>query len=623
MKVERRWTAKKIILLVYDIGISILSILLSVYFLSELSRRAGFELLREQWYVFPLTALPTYYVFGFYDQMWVYASLMEYALVAGGVFIQTLLVSVGMQIFTQRFPAAVYILYFFICSLGVLAIRVMYRIYSNYFQKKQSKELKQWGKPKRLADGQADTIRILIIGAGAAGSQIVRELKAKQALRVPIGMVDDNPLTHTFKNQGVPVLGSRKDIPQIVETFEIDEIILAIPSASSENIRDIMRYCQQTPAQIKTVPFLPQILNGRFSLSDIRNVEIEDLLGRDEIALDPEPIKELIRDKVVMVTGGGGSIGSELSRQIADFHPKALILFDIYENNVYDLQQELLAKYGKSLDLRVLIGSVRDTKRLREVFEKHRPNIVFHAAAHKHVPLMETSRGEVIKNNVFGTYNVAKIAGEFSCSHMVLISTDKAVNPTNAMGASKRLAEMITLAMNKEYPSCIFTMVRFGNVLGSNGSVIPLFKRQIKNERRVTVTDPNVTRYFMTIPEAASLVLQAACYAKGGEIFVLDMGKPVKIDNLARELIRLSGFEPDVDIPVEYIGLRPGEKMYEELYLYQEKLDKTSHRKIMIVQQKKNRPDLEEEIQTLLGIINYPNENLKELLESALDHICA
>lgn len=379
---------------------------------------------------------------------------------------------------------------------------------------------------------------------------------------------------------GVKVVGGRGDILGAVKKYDIDEIIMAMPSASIRMRSEILDICKDTPCRLKTLPGIFQLANGEVSINKIRNVEIEDLLGREQVHVDLTDICGYVGGRVVLVTGGGGSIGSELCRQLAAHNPKMLIIFDIYENNAYDIQQELRAAHPE-LELIVLIGSVRDKQRVRDIFSKYRPELVFHAAAHKHVPLMETSPNEAVKNNVFGTLNVALAADEFGARRMLLISTDKAVRPTNVMGASKRICEMIIQNINN-YSKTEYVAVRFGNVLGSNGSVIPLFKKQIEKGGPVTVTHRDIIRYFMTIPEAVALVLQAGAYAKGGEIFVLDMGKPVRIDDLARNMIRLSGFEPERDIQIVYTGLRPGEKLYEELLLDEEGIKKTDNALIYI-----------------------------------------
>lgn len=368
-------------------------------------------------------------------------------------------------------------------------------------------------------------------------------------------IIDDNPSKIGKQLEGIPIVGDRYDIIEMAAKYDIDRIIYAIPATTGKNRKDILNICKETKCRMQTVPAVYQIVNGEVNVSKLRNVEITDLLGRAQVKVNNEEIFAAIKGKTVMVTGGGGSIGSELCRQIAHAEPKQLIIFEIYENNAYEIQQELKRTYP-NLNLKALIGSVRNTNRINWVIEKYRPDIIFHAAAHKHVPLMEDSPNEAIKNNVIGTYKTAKAATKYGVKKFVLISTDKAVNPTNIMGASKRLCEMVVQMMNRESSNTDFVAVRFGNVLGSNGSVIPLFKKQIAEGGPVTVTDKNIIRYFMTIPEAVSLVLQASYYAKGGEIFVLDMGDPVKIDDMARNLIRLSGYKPDVDIMVEYTGLR-------------------------------------------------------------------
>ncbi len=425
------------------------------------------------------------------------------------------------------------------------------------------------------------TKKVLIVGAGSSATILIKDLTNNLNLNFDIvGLIDDDPIKMNNSINGYRVIGQRNDIPRICKQFNIDQILLAIPSASVSDRKEIIEICNQTKAALKTVPSIDQIISDPYSPMTVRNVQIEDLLDRTPIVLNNSEITEYICGKVVMVTGGGGSIGSELCRQIMKYKPEKLIIIDIYENNAYDLQMELNSMYPDNKPL-VLIASVRDKNRLEDIFEKYRPYIIFHAAAHKHVPLMEVSPCEAIKNNVFGTYNVALLADKYNVKRFVMISTDKAVNPTNIMGATKRICEMIVQSMQK-ISNTEFVAVRFGNVLGSNGSVIPLFKRQIEKGGPVTVTHKDITRFFMTIPEAAQLVLQAASYAKGGEIFVLDMGKPVKIYDLAKNLIRLSGYEPNVDIKIEVTGLRPGEKLYEELLMNEEGLKKTRHDKIFI-----------------------------------------
>lgn len=424
--------------------------------------------------------------------------------------------------------------------------------------------------------------RIMVIGAGAAGKMVIRELAESDKIKSKVVcLIDDNPSKKGCLLEGVKVVGDRKYIVTAAEKYNVDKIIYAIPSGDAAQKQEILKICSETKCCVELIPGIYQIVNGQNVYSKRRKVQIQDLLGRDPIKVNLDEIYKYISGKVVMVTGGGGSIGSELCRQIAMSAPKKLIIFDIYENNAYDIQMELTRKYPY-LDLVVLIGSVRNTARLDYVLSTYKPEIVFHAAAHKHVPLMEDSPNEAVKNNVFGTYKMAQAAVKYGVKKFVLISTDKAVNPTNIMGASKRLCEMVIQMMNRESKDTDFVAVRFGNVLGSNGSVIPLFEKQIEEGGPVTVTHPEITRFFMTIPEAVSLVLQAGYYAKGGEIYVLDMGQPVKIADMAKNLIRLMGFEPDVDIKIEYTGLRPGEKLYEELLMAEEGLQETENKLIHI-----------------------------------------
>ena len=421
----------------------------------------------------------------------------------------------------------------------------------------------------------------MIIGAGEAGRALLREIINRDKLDYKVVcLIDDNPSKKGRLLEGVPIVGDRDQIPEAVKKYKVNKIIYAIPTSSGQTKKEILDICGATGCEIQVVPGIYQLVNGDVSVATLRDVEVQDLLGRDPVTVDWREIGKYITDKRVMVTGGGGSIGSELCRQIAKNNPEELVIFDIYENNAYDIQMELMRKYPY-LKLTVLIGSVRNTARVESVIDRYRPQLIFHAAAHKHVPLMEESPHEAIKNNVMGTFKMAKAAAKFGVKKFVLISTDKAVNPTNIMGASKRLCEMVVQMMGRKSDTD-FSIVRFGNVLGSNGSVIPLFKKQIENGGPVTVTHPEITRFFMTIPEAVSLVLQSGCYSKGGEIFVLDMGQPVKIADMARNLIRLSGYEPDVDIKIEYTGLRPGEKLYEELLMSEEGLQETENKLIHI-----------------------------------------
>ena len=438
------------------------------------------------------------------------------------------------------------------------------------------------------ASNQKPTKRVLMVGAGESCRALIREIKISRELDCDIACaVDDNANKWGRYILGVPIVGGRDQIGEVCEKYDIDEIIFAIPSCSNAERKEILELCTETGLEVKAVPGLYQLVDGQVAVSQLRDVRLEDLLGRDPIVVDAEEVRSFIEGRVVLVTGGGGSIGSELCRQIARDKPKQLVIFDIYENNAYAIQQELLHEYP-GLDLVTLIGSVRNESRLRAVFETYRPELVFHAAAHKHVPLMETSPNEAIKNNVIGTLKCATAALDYGCKRFVLISTDKAVNPTNIMGASKRLCEMVVQMMNRRADALgkdtDYVAVRFGNVLGSNGSVVPLFEKQIAEGGPVTVTHPDITRFFMTIPEAVSLVLQSACYAAGGEIFVLDMGEPVRIDDMARKLIRLAGYEPDVDIKIVYSGLRPGEKLYEERLMDEEGLRRTENKLISIAE---------------------------------------
>lgn len=427
-----------------------------------------------------------------------------------------------------------------------------------------------------------DSQRVLVVGAGSAGQMIINELKENPQLKkVPVGIIDDdiNKIGRVIHN--VKILGDTSRVKEIVEKENVDEIILAMANVDKARKSEIINICKETKCKLKTIPGIYEIIDGKVDIKKIRDVDIEDLLGREPIKVNMEEMSGYIEERTVLVTGGGGSIGSELCRQIASFNPKHLIIVDNYENNAYAIQQELIRKYEGKLNLSTIIASIREYKRMDEIFNEYKPDVVFHAAAHKHVPLMENSPSEAIKNNIFGTLNVARLADAYKVKRMVLISTDKAVNPTNIMGATKRAAEMIIQTINKNSET-EFVAVRFGNVLGSNGSVIPLFKKQIAEGGPVTITHPDIIRYFMTIPEAVQLVLQAGAMAKGGEIFILDMGEPVKIVDLANNLIRLSGFEPGVDIKIEYSGLRPGEKLYEELLMSEEGLTKTANSKIFI-----------------------------------------
>ncbi len=455
----------------------------------------------------------------------------------------------------------------------------------------------------------------MIVGAGAAGNAILKEIETSHYLNMHVSCaIDDHPGCHGKYLRGVPIVGGRECIPECVGKYDIDEIIIAIPSASRSKLKPLLDICKETGCKLRILPGIYQLITGDVSVSQLREVQIEDLLGRDPIEVNVDDIIGYVRDKAVLVTGGGGSIGSELCRQIAQHEPRRLIVFDIYENNAYELQRELQMKYP-DLNLVVLIGSVRNAARVEEIFRRYRPQIVYHAAAHKHVPLMEDSPGEAIKNNVFGTLKVARAADRYGVQRFVMISTDKAVNPTNIMGASKRICEMIIQNQNLKSKT-EFVAVRFGNVLGSNGSVVPLFKKQIAQGGPVTVTSPDIVRYFMTIPEAVSLVLQAGAYAKGGEIFVLDMGEPMKMLDMAKNLIKLSGFRVDEDIKIEFIGLRPGEKMYEELLMNEEGLQETANRMIHIGKPIEfDSEEFEEQLERLNSMAQAEDRDIRRMVK--------
>jgi FlaA1/EpsC-like NDP-sugar epimerase len=517
-----------------------------------------------------LMSILVFSVFHLYGSIWKYVSLDELLrmILAYGVLLVLGVIAVVTGL--TGLPLSVCCVGYLLSFLANTAVRFSYR----FARQLRNEITESRGNPSRE--------NIMIIGAGEAGRGLIREYNSSAKLHSHVAcLIDDNKCGRYL--EGVKVVGGREDIPEAVQAYHIDKIVYAIPSGSAKTRKEILEICSTTGCKIQVMPGIYQLLRGEAKVSTLRDVELQDLLGREPIQVNLDEIYHYISGKVVMVTGGGGSIGSELCRQIAKACPEQLIIFDIYENNAYDIQMELRRTHPE-LNLLVLIGSVRNTARLDDVLGKYRPQLVFHAAAHKHVPLMEDSPNEAIKNNVFGTYKMAQAAAKYGVKKFVLISTDKAVNPTNIMGASKRLCEMVVQMMSRKHPETDFVAVRFGNVLGSNGSVIPLFRKQIANGGPVTVTHPEITRFFMTIPEAVSLVLQAGYYAKGGEIFILDMGQPVKIDDMARKLIRLSGYEPDVDIPVVYTGLRPGEKLYEEILMAEEGLQETENKLIHIGQ---------------------------------------
>ena len=508
-----------------------------------------------------IIAIIIFILFKLYKSLWRYAGINEFlnVILASGVSgIAYFLLVFGTN---HRIPRSCFVIYTILLFILSAMARFSYRIVRLIY---------------RTRNHGAGMRTTLIVGGGEACNLVISELINSKELDAHIvGIIDDDKSKHGKYIHGIKVVGGRECIVETVEKKAVNEIIVAMPSVSKKSISEILEICQHTSAALKILPGMYQFVNGEAVVEKLRPVRIEDLLGREPVQIDTDAVTEYIRNKVVLVTGGGGSIGSELCRQIASKNPKKLLIFDIYENNAYDIQQELLREYPQ-LRLEVIIGSVRNTSRVERIFSKHHPQIVFHAAAHKHVPLMEDSPNEAIKNNVFGTYKTAVAADKYGAERFVLISTDKAVNPTNIMGATKRICEMLIQDINRS-SATEFVAVRFGNVLGSNGSVIPLFKKQIEAGGPVTVTDKRVIRYFMTIPEAVSLVLEAGAIAKGGEIFVLDMGNPVKIDDLARNLIRLSGYEPETDIEIVYTGLRPGEKLFEETLMDEEELGSTKN----------------------------------------------
>ena len=585
-----------ILLAVYDIMAVNVS-----YFLALLFRFDGFFSQIPDYYVrayvkfipiYTILCLVIFYASKMYQSVWQYASFNELARTCIGSTVASLLHILLITVIYYRMPISYYLWGSCFQMILLVAARFSYRFLLLEIRRVRS------------SDGSHN---VMVIGAGGAGQTIIRSIvRNRLSGDKVVCIIDDNPNKWNRYIDGIPIVGGRDDIMYFVEKYDIDKIYIAIPSASKENKRDIINICSETNCVLKNLPDFYQYANTDINIGSLRDVSVEDLLGREPLRTDMSDVFEMIKGKTILVTGGGGSIGSELCRQIAAHQPERLIIFDIYENNAYAIQQELREKYPE-MELTVLIGSVRDSRRLEYVFKKYHPDIVYHAAAHKHVPLMEDSPCEAIKNNVVGTYKTAYVAMINNCKRFVLISTDKAVNPTNIMGASKRLCEMVIQAFDRcvkngdmssistlhIHPRAAaaepdgklrteFVAVRFGNVLGSNGSVVPLFKQQIERGGPLTVTHPDIVRYFMTIPEAVSLVLLAGAYAHGGEIFVLDMGSPVKIDTLARNLIKLSGLVPDVDIKIEYTGLRPGEKLYEEKLMAEEGLKRTPNKLIHI-----------------------------------------
>ena len=581
------------------------AIILRVEFNSELAATLGFyHTMKVCLIPGTLVSLMVFSAFRMYSSRWEYAGekevfYMGFAAVCASALYYTLALVMRCSL-PRSFP--------FICAMLMFVCLAI----SRYIYRRASHEMKGHRQ-------NAVRKRTMVIGAGTAGAMAIREFDDNPASHnMAVCLIDDDVNKKGTRIRGVKVVGGRDNIEEAVKKYGVEEIIFCIPSAPVSVRNEILEKCSIPGVALKTLPTLSQLVNGEVTLQQVKNVSIDDLLGRTQVCTDNGAIRGKVKGKTVLVTGGGGSIGSELCRQIAALEPGMLIIFDIYENNAYDIQMELKRKHPE-LNLLVLIGSVRDEKRVRYVFDRYRPEVVCHAAAHKHVPLMEDSPAEAIKNNVFGTYITAKAAGDFGTSLFILISSDKAVNPTNVMGASKRLCEMVIQSMNG-HNGTNYIAVRFGNVLGSNGSVIPLFKKQIAEGGPVTVTDKRVTRFFMTIPEAVSLILQAGAYAKGGEVFVLDMGSPVRIDDMARKMIRLSGFEPDVDIKIVYTGLRPGEKLFEELLLKSEGLQKTDNHLIYIGHQVMYTPEeIEEKLEKLRGVLYAEAQEVRECVLSLIE----
>lgn len=599
---------RKFFLVLYDI----LSVLISGYLalcvrfdfsFSEIPTNYEHVMLRVMPYSIGITIL-IFIIFRLYSSLWTYAGMVEIVnIAAAGIvagFAEILLIMILNKNVSVPMPRSYYFLYTIFLMVLIFLSRFSYRGFRAFIRRRVNEGIQK---------------RVLIIGAGAAGDAIIREINNSSYLDMKIvGVIDDNPNKIGNYIHGIKIIGNRDTIIKNAKELDVDIIVLAIPTASAKDIKELLNICKETGCELKRLPGIYQLVNGEVSVSKLKDVDVNDLLGREPIQPNLESIMGYVSDKVVMVTGGGGSIGSELCRQIAMYQPKQLVLVDIYENTTYDIQNELKRNFP-NLNLEVLIASVRNTKRMDQIFETYRPEIVYHAAAHKHVPLMEDSPNEAIKNNVLGTWKVVQAADKWNVQRFVMISTDKAVNPTNIMGASKRICEMIIQTYDKR-STTEFVAVRFGNVLGSNGSVIPLFKKQIAEGGPVTVTHPDIIRYFMTIPEAVSLVLQAGAYAKGGEIFVLDMGEPVKILDLAKNLILLSGHKPDEDIKIVFTGLRPGEKLYEEMLMKEEGIQETENQLIHIG--KPIEMDEERFMQQLEELRDYVTEEPDDIREAIM-----
>ena len=595
-------SARSVFIMILDLIIIMAASFLALWIRFDFSYRSIDPVfLANMWKYMPLNMIGTivvYYFFHLYTSLWKYAGFMELSNVVFAVAVSSMLQIVGMTIIGFHMPRSYWFIYLLFLLVFTGGVRFCYR-FLRFFKNTYNPKKKE---------------HVMIVGAGDAGVTILRELRMTKMLDQNVKcMIDDDPSKKGKYVQGCLVAGGREQIRECVDLYSIDSIIIAMPTAKKSEIKEILDICKQTGCKLSILPGTYQLISGEVSVSQLRPVDIEDLLGRDPIRVNLDEILQYIEGKTVMVTGGGGSIGSEICRQLSKHGVGKLIIVDIYENNAYAIQQELKRKCS-DLNLETLIASVRNTNRMEDIFQTYHPDIVFHAAAHKHVPLMEDSPNEAIKNNVIGTYKTATMASRYGVKKFILISTDKAVNPTNIMGASKRLCEMVIQTLNKRSKT-EFAAVRFGNVLGSNGSVIPLFKEQIKNGGPVTVTHPDIIRYFMTIPEAVSLVLQAGAYAKGGEIFVLNMGEPVKILDLATNLIRLSGFEPGEDIKIKFTGLRPGEKLYEELLMAEEGMRTTENNHIFIGKQIDIKDsEFLEKLKELDEASKYESKNIRELV---------
>lgn len=602
--IDKQLFVRRIFLIALDVCCIIAASLMAILIRFDFNiNKVDGVFLDHLWTYMPINIVCTlilFYLFRLYHSLWIFAGITELENIISGCVFSSIFQMAGLLLLNLHMNRSYYLLYGMFLIAFTASSRFAYRALRMMLRKRQIR---------------ATGTNVMIIGAGQAGNVLIREMMASEHLQKSVKcIIDDAPEKQGMFIHGIKVVGNRYAIKDTVEKYGITEINIAMPSVSRKTISEILSICKETNCELKILPGMYQLVNGDVSVSKLRNVEVDDLLGREPIQVDLKSIMGYVTNKVVMVTGGGGSIGSELCRQIAANNPKKLIIIDIYENNAYDIQQELRRKYPK-LNLIVLIASVRNTKRMDDIFAVYKPNIVYHAAAHKHVPLMEVSPNEAVKNNVLGTLKTVKAADKYGVSKFVMISTDKAVNPTNIMGATKRICEMIIQTYNKRSKT-EFVAVRFGNVLGSNGSVIPLFKKQIAAGGPVTVTHPDIIRYFMTIPEAVSLVLQAGAYAKGGEIFILDMGEPVKILDLAKNLIRLSGYIPNEDIMIEFTGLRPGEKLYEELLMKEEGMQDTENKLIHIGKPiEMDEEHFLEQLEKLQEIVVTEPEDIRHLVQ--------